>query len=51
VIGEQYAEPQGRITIVESTEPEDIIIGGLDANVWTTKYGNIYTSCTADRLQ
>ena len=35
----------------EQTEPEDIIIGGLEANVWTTKYGNIYTSCTAERLQ
>ena len=37
--------------LIESTEPEDIIIGGLEANVWTTKYGNIYTSCTAERLQ
>ncbi|MBQ6281212.1 MAG: tyrosine-protein phosphatase [Oscillospiraceae bacterium] len=35
----------------EQTEPEDIIIGGLEANEWTTKYGNIYTSCTAERLQ
>lgn len=37
--------------LIESSEPEDIIIGGLEANVWTTKYGNIYTSCTAERLQ
>ena len=51
VIDETYADPQGRITVLESTEPEDIIIGGLDANLWTTKYGNIYTSCTAARLQ
>ena len=40
-----------RFLLAQSLEGEDIIIGGLDANVWTTKYGNIYTSCTAARLQ
>ena len=43
-----YGAPKGRIT-VKYTKPTDekITIGGLDANVWMTKYGNVYTDCKA----
>ena len=39
--------------LAEAEEEEDdkIIIGGLEPNVWTTKYGNIYTNCTAAKLE
>lgn len=45
-----YAEPQGRITIIKSEQPTSakITIGGLDNNLWTTKYGNIYCDCKAE---
>ena len=45
----QYGEPQGRMTIIppEKTDDGKITIGGLDANVWMTKYGNVYTDCKA----
>ena len=45
----RYGEPQGRMTIIppEKTDDGKIIIGGLDANVWMTKYGNVYTDCKA----
>lgn len=43
----RYGEPQGRMTIIppEKTDDGKITIGGLDANVWMTKYGNVYTDC------
>ncbi len=43
-----YGTPKGRIT-VNYTEPENvkITIGGLDMNIWMTKYGNVYTDCKA----
>lgn len=46
----QYGEPQGRMTIIppEKTDDGKITIGGLDANVWMTKYGNVYTDCKAE---
>ncbi len=44
VIGEEYAAPKGNITI------RDIVIGGLENNVWMTKYGNVITNCTAERF-
>jgi S-adenosylmethionine hydrolase len=31
----------------EKTDDSKITIGGLDANVWMTKYGNVYTDCKA----
>ena len=40
----------GRITIGNVVEEEwdgKIIIGGLDNNIWMTKYGNVYTNCEA----
>jgi len=39
-----YSEPQGRITIIESeaVKQDKITVGGLDQNIWTTKYGNLY---------
>ncbi len=41
----------GRIDVSDSSE-DSIIIGGLDSNVWFTKYGNVYTNCkVADFLQ
>ena len=45
----RYGEPQGRMTIIppEKTDDGKITIGGLDANVWMTKYGNVYTDCKA----
>ena len=41
-------EGSGRITVTEAEEePWDgvITIGGLEPNLWTTKYGNVYTDC------
>ena len=41
-------EGSGRIVVSEvEEEPWDgvIIIGGLEPNLWTTKYGNVYTNC------
>lgn len=45
----RYGEPQGRMTIIppEKTDDGKITIGGLDANIWMTKYGNVYTDCKA----
>ena len=40
----------GRITLSNVVEEEwdgKIIIGGLDNNIWMTKYGNVYTNCEA----
>ena len=31
----------------EKTDDGKITIGGLDANIWMTKYGNVYTDCKA----
>ena len=46
----RYGEPQGRMTIIppEKTDDGKITIGGLDANIWMTKYGNVYTDCKAE---
>ncbi len=41
-------EGSGRIEVLETEEePWDgvITIGGLTPNLWTTKYGNVYTDC------
>ena len=49
VISEKdYGAPKGRIT-VNYTNPDTtkITIGGLDADIWMTKYGNVYTDCKA----
>ncbi len=48
-----YEEPQNRITIIlpeaeENEEPAPITVGGLDNNVWTTQYGNLYCDCEAE---
>ncbi|MBE6928295.1 MAG: hypothetical protein E7467_07415 [Ruminococcaceae bacterium] len=43
----------GRIVVAgEVEEPWDgvIIIGGLEPNLWTTKYGNVYTNCAAENF-
>ncbi|MBE5956064.1 MAG: LPXTG cell wall anchor domain-containing protein [Lachnospiraceae bacterium] len=50
-----YAEVtgDGRITVTAGEEEEwdgKIVIGGLDNNIWFTKYGNVYTDCTADNF-
>ena len=39
----------GRIAITagESQWDGKVIIGGLDNNLWMTKYGNVYTNCAA----
>ncbi len=52
ITAEQYGDTQGRITVIESVEEWDgkIIIGGLDAGLWTTKYGNIYTNASAKNV-
>ncbi len=44
VVGEKYAEPQGRITVITEESEDDgvITIGGLDSDIWFTKYGNVY---------
>ncbi len=45
VIGEEYSTKQGRIKVVtEEAEDDGIVtIGGLDSDIWFTKYGNVYT--------
>ena len=50
VVGQEYAEPDGRMTIILPPDEDDgkITIGGLDANIWMTKYGNVYTDCKAE---
>ncbi len=47
-----YAEVQERITIIASEEvqADKITVGGLENNVWTTQYGNIYCDCTAEKF-
>lgn len=42
----------GRIKITASEEVWDgrITIGGLDNDLWFTKYGNVYTDCTAENF-
>lgn len=49
VVGSEYAEPKGRITVITEEEEDDgkVLIGGLDMNIWMTKYGNVYTDCKA----
>lgn len=44
VIGEEYANPQGRIHVIlpEEEENKPVTIGGLDSDIWFTKYGNVY---------
>ena len=40
-----YGKPKGRINVKYTPPVSDkIIIGGLDADVWMTKYGNVYTN-------
>ncbi len=45
VIGEEYAAPQGRIHVITEESGDDgiVTIGGLDSDIWFTKYGNVYT--------
>ncbi len=46
-------EGSGRIVVKEAAEEEwdgVITIGGLTPNIWTTKYGNVYTDCTAEHF-
>ncbi|MBQ8587713.1 MAG: alpha/beta fold hydrolase, partial [Oscillospiraceae bacterium] len=42
----------GRIEVSEYEEVWDgvITIGGLEPNLWTTKYGNVYTDCSAEHF-
>ena len=42
----------GRIEVSEYIEKWDgvITIGGLEPNLWTTKYGNVYTDCSAEHF-
>lgn len=43
----------GRITVTAPSEEEwdgTITIGGLTNDVWFTKYGNVYTDCTAENF-
>jgi 2',3'-cyclic-nucleotide 2'-phosphodiesterase (5'-nucleotidase family) len=49
VVGQEYAEPRGSINVIVEEDEDDgkIVIGGLDLNVWMTKYGNVYTDCQA----
>ena len=45
---DDYGTPKGRITVKQTPVVSDkITIGGLDANLWMTKYGNVYTDCKA----
>ncbi len=39
----------GRISLIEAVTEEEtkVTIGGLDNNLWTTKYGNLYCDCSA----
>ena len=48
-----YEEVQDRITIIVPEqegpkEPAPITVGGLENNVWTTKYGNLFCDCKAE---
>lgn len=47
VVGDQYAEPAGRMTILTEAAEEDLSfeVSNLEPNIFTTKYGNLY--CTA----
>ena len=47
-----YSEPQGRITIIESEAMDSgkITVGGLDQNLWTTKYGNLYCDLKVEKF-
>ncbi len=47
-----YDGTQGRITVItkEAEWDKKVTIGGLDNNLWTTKYGNIYCDCTAENF-
>jgi len=42
----------GRITILAAEQEWDgkVTIGGLDNNLWMTKYGNVYTDCAAENF-
>ena len=42
----------GRITVSAGETAWDgkITIGGLDNNIWMTKYGNVYTDCAAENF-
>ena len=42
----------GRITVTagESQWDGNVTIGGLDNNLWMTKYGNVYTDCAAENF-
>lgn len=44
VVDERYAEPETRMTVIteENKENGKITIGGLDSDIWFTKYGNVY---------
>ena len=45
---DDYGTPKGRITVKYTPVVNDkITIGGLDADLWMTKYGNVYTDCKA----
>ena len=43
-VGEEYKDPQGRIHVITAEDEDDgiITIGGLDSDIWFTKYGNVY---------
>lgn len=47
-----YSEPQGRITIIASEAADNgtITVGGLDNNLWTTKYGNLYCDLKVEKF-
>ena len=47
VVGEQYAEPAGRMTFITEAVEEDLSfeVSNLEPNVFSTKYGNLF--CTA----
>lgn len=47
VVGREYAEPKTRMTVIteESVQESVFEVTNLDANIFTTKYGNLF--CTA----
>ncbi len=47
-----YSKPQGRITVIQSEvyDSGKVTIGGLDNNVWTTKYGNLYCDLKVEKF-
>lgn len=48
-----YGGESERITVIASEKAEwdrKVTIGGLDNNLWTTKYGNLYCDCTAENF-